>query len=193
MVTQGEGRRGVTQGDVRAQFQTFEGAGAVILLRGLFGGTGLPAIGAPPANLLEHSIRPFEQLWDGRHFCETDWHLLVIAIIAAPDEGEPQLPREEGEAILEAASVDLNLDGTRLTNTETTAITRLIRNVRIDEAGTIRELADGWWFQTGAFFGPGKLAVGPHTFSVTVTNPEGVFDVGPITFHIDAAGTGSCV
>jgi hypothetical protein len=188
MVTEGEGRRRVTQGDVRGQFETFEGAGAVIL----FGGTGSPAANlAPPANLLEHSIRPFS-LWDGRHYCETDWHLLVIAIVRAAREGEPQITHGEGEAFLEPRSVDLDLDEERLTETERTSIRHLIHSLTVDEDGTFIDIFDGWWFQTGAFFRPGQLAVGPHTFSATITGPAGVFEEGPITFHIDAAGTGSC-
>jgi hypothetical protein len=178
----------VTQGDVEAQFQALEGGGTVVFLR-----AGAPAREvAAPANLLENSIRPLP-LWDGRSYCEADWHLLVLAISHAAGEGEPKIPRQEGEAVLEPTLVDLFLDGDQLTDTERTSIRRLIQALTIDDNGTIRAVFDGWWFQTGAFFGPDELAVGPHMLSATVTNPEGVFDVAPITFHIDAAGTGSCV
>src|SRR5918995_6124745 len=131
MATQGEGRRRVNRGDVRAQFEAFESAGAVILIRGLFSGSGFSAVGAPPANLFEHSIRPFPP-WNGRHFCEMDWHLLVFADVALPREGE-RIPREEGEAVLESSSVDLYLDGTRLTDTERTSIRQLIQAIVIDD------------------------------------------------------------
>jgi hypothetical protein len=189
MVTEGEGRRRVTRGDVRAQFEASEGGGLVVILR-----TGLPgAAVAAPANLFEHSIRPFG-LWNGRHFCDTDWHLLVFAEIVAAGEGEPRITREEGEAVLEPRSVDLYLDGTRLTDTERTSIRRFIQGLALQDDGTFRRISDGWWFQTGAFFRPGELAVGPHTFSTTTTEPgTDDFVVGPITFHVDAAGTGSCL
>jgi hypothetical protein len=81
-----------------------------------------------------------------------------------------------------------------LTDTERTSIRRLLLTLTVDDDGTGRVIPDGWWFQTGAFFGPGELAVGPHTFSLTSTDSElGVFVGDPITFHIDAAGTGTCV
>jgi hypothetical protein len=193
MVTQGEGRRRVNRGDVRAQFEAHESAGLVIFIRGLFRGSGFSAVGAPPANLFEHSIRPFD-LWNGRHFCESDWHLLVFAEIAPPREGE-SITRQEGEAVLEPRSVDLYLDGTRLTNTERTSIRQLGQAIAVDDDGNVSEVSgSGWWFQTGAFFSPGELAVGSHTFSTTTTEPgTDNFVVGPITFHIDAAGTGSCI
>jgi hypothetical protein len=189
MVTDGEGRRPVTQGDVRAQFEGGDGAGLVVILR-----TGLPgAAVAAPANLFEHSIRPFG-LWNGRHYCDTDWHLLVFAEIEAALEGEPRTTREQGVAVLERRSVDLYLDGTRLTNTQRTSIRQFIQGLAIQDDGTFREVSHGWWFQTGAFFRPGELPVGPHTFSTTTTEPGTPdFVNGPITFHIDAAGTGSCV
>lgn len=180
----------VTYGDVRAHFEAFEGGGAVVFFK-----AGPPAADvAAPANLFEHSIRPFPgSAWDGASFCDTDWHLLVIAISAAAVEGEPKVTREEGVAILEPTSVDLYLDGALLTDTERTPIKRLVQSLALLDDGTIVEVFDGWWFQTGAFFGPGELAVGPHTFSATVTDPVfGTFVGDPITFHIDAAGTGSC-
>jgi hypothetical protein len=181
----------VTYGDVRAHFEAFEGGGAVVFFK-----AGPPAADvAASANLFEHSIRPFPgSAWDGASFCDTDWHLLVLAISVAGLEGEPKVTREEGVAMLEPTSVDLYLDGALLTDTERTPIKRLVQSLALLDDGTIVEVFDGWWFQTGAFFGPGELAVGQHTFSATVTDPEfGVFVGEPITFHIDAAGTGSCV
>jgi hypothetical protein len=178
----------VTYGDVRAQFRAGEVAGGVIFFR-----AAPPAFNvAAPANTLEHSIRPLP-LWEGRSYCETDWHLLALAILTGAFEGEPKISRQEGVAALEPVSVDLSLDGTLLTNTERTPIKRLVQSLTVGDDGAFAVIFDGWWHQTGAFFGPGDLAVGPHTLSATVTDPDGV-DVGdPITFFIDAAGTGSCI
>ena len=180
----------VTEGDVRAHFEAFKGGGAVV-----FSKAGPPAADvAAPANPLEHGIRPFPgSPWDGASFCETDWHLLVVALVIGALEGQPKVTREDGVAFLEQTTDDLILDG-KLLNTERTAIKRLLHSRVVLEDGTIVEISDGWWFQTGAFFGPGELTVGPHTFSLRSAHPEfGVFVGDPITFHIDAAGTGSCI
>jgi hypothetical protein len=177
----------VTYGDVRAQFRAGEVAGAVIFFR-----AAPPAFNvAAPANTLEHSIRPLP-LWEGRSYCETDWHLLVLANAIGVLEGEPKISRQEGVAFLTPMSVDLYLDGALLTNTERTPIKRLVQSLTVVD-GVFAVIFDGWWDQIGAFFGPGELAVGPHTLSATVTDPDGVDPVGPITFFIDAAGTGSCI
>ena len=178
----------VTYGDVRAQFRAGETAGGVIFFR-----AALPAFAnAAPANTLEHSIRPLP-LFEGRSYCETDWHLLVLANGTGVREGEPKISRQEGVAFLTATSIDLYLDGVLLTDTERTPVKRLVQSLAVDENGAIVVIFDGWWDQTGAFFGPGELPVGPHTLSATVTAPDGVFPVAPITFFIDAAGTGSCI
>jgi hypothetical protein len=177
----------VTYGDVRAQFRAGEVAGAVIFFR-----SAPPAFNvAAPANTLEHSIRPLP-LWEGRSYCATDWHLLVIANGIGVLEGEPKISRQEGVAFLTPVSVDLFLDGALLTNTERTPIKRLVQSLAVID-GAFAVIFDGWWDQTGAFFGPGELAVGPHTLSATFSGPDGVDPVGPITFFIDAAGTGSCI
>jgi hypothetical protein len=179
----------VTLGDVRAHFQAFEGAGTLIFTR-----AGEPAASlAAPSNPLEHAIRPFG-FWDGLSFCEEDWHLLALTQTIAALEGEPKITRAEGEAFLEPLVVDLLLDGELVTDTERTPIKRLIQALQFNQGGTVEVVSGGWWFQTGAFFGPGELAVGPHTLSARTTDPQsGVSEAGPITFHIDASGTGSCV
>jgi hypothetical protein len=178
----------VTYGDVRAQFRAGETAGGVIFFR-----AAPPAFNnAAPANTLEHSIRPLP-LFEGRSYCETDWHLLVLANLTGVREGEPKISRQEGVAFLTSMSIDLYLDGVLLTDTERTPVKRLVQSLTVDENGAFAVIFDGWWDQTGAFFGPGELPVGPHTLSATVTAPDGVFPVGPITFFIDAAGTGSCI
>lgn len=180
----------VTYGDVVAHFQASEGAGGMIDLL-----AGPPASDlAGPASFFTHGIRPFAGLpWDGSSVCEDDWQLLVFALIVAALEGEEPVSRDLGVLLLEPVTVDLYLDGTRLADTERTPIKRLIRGIAgID--GDIIEVSDGWWFQTGAFRAPGELAVGSHTFGVVIIDPFwGEFVLDPITFEVDASGTGSCL
>jgi hypothetical protein len=179
----------ITYGDVRAHFQASEGAGSMIDLL-----AGPPASElAGPATFFSHGIRPFAGTpWDGSSVCEEDWQLLLFAVIAAALEGEPAVSRTEAEALLAPVTVDLYLDGTRLTDTEGTPIKRLVLGIAgID--GDIVEVTDGWWVQTGAFRAPGALAVGTHTFGAAVVIPDvGEFVLDPITFEVDPAGTGSC-
>lgn len=181
----------ITYGDVVAHFQASEGAGGVIDTH-----AGPPASDrAGPAVFLSHGIRPFVGFpWDGSSVCEEDWQLLVLAAIVGALEGEPAVPRDVGVAILEPLTVDLYLDGTRLTDTVETPIKRLMTSITQAEDGTIVEITDGWWFQTGAFRAPGELAVGSHTFGAVFTDPVfGEFVLEPITFEVDASGTGSCL
>jgi hypothetical protein len=179
----------VTYGDVVAHFQASEGAGSIIDVL-----AGPPASElAGPATFFSHGIRPFAGLpWDGSSVCEEDWQLLVFALIVASLEGEPAVSRTDGEALLAPVTVDLYLDGTRLTDTERTPIKRLVLGIAAID-GEIVEVTDGWWVQTGAFRAPGTLAVGTHTFGAVIVVPDvGEFVLDPITFEVDAAGTGSC-
>jgi hypothetical protein len=49
----------------------------------------------------------------------------------------------------------------------------------------------GYYVQEGIVVPPSALSVGPHTLSVTMDAPDGLFQ-DQITFYIDAPGTGSC-
>jgi hypothetical protein len=166
----------VTEGDVRAHFQAGEGAGAL-----LFSIPTPAATLAAPANLFEHGIRPFPgSPWEGAHFCEDDWQLLVIAEL------------EPSRADLVPVTVELRLDGVLL-ETETTAPKRQKEGL-FNDGGVLIPIS-GWWFQqTGAFFAPGELAVGSHEYGATFVVPGvGVFPIPRITIHIDAAGQGACL
>ena len=180
----------VTYGDVVAHFQASEGAGSLIDLL-----AGPPAAEvAGPAAFFEHGIRPFPgSPWDGSSVCEEDWQLLVFALIVAALEDEPAVSRTIGVRILEPLTVELYLDGVRLSDTERTPIKRLMSSIALFD-GQVVEVHDGWWTQTGVFRAPGELAVGTHAFSVVVIDPEfGEFPLDPITFEVDASGTGSCL
>lgn len=172
----------VTYGDVRAMFQTAEGGGSVAFQ------TGTPAMFAAPADIFDHSIRPFPfSPWDGRHVCEDDWQLLVLALFdGTPDRS---YSHRDAAAILGTSSIELVLDGTVLTDAQRTALKRFKSTFNND-------IVEGYWYQEGVFYAPGELAVGPHTFSATFDIPFfGLFGEGfggPITFYVDASGTGVC-
>jgi hypothetical protein len=88
--------------------------------------------------------------------------------------------------------MELYLDGNLLTNTETSAIKRQPDGL-LNDGGILIPIHSGWFEQTGAFFGPGQLTVGAHSFSATVVVPGfGEFPIPPITFHIDGSGAGAC-
>jgi hypothetical protein len=54
----------------------------------------------------------------------------------------------------------------------------------------------GWWHHTGTFFGPGELEPGDYVFRSETRSqffpPNLVLTSGPITFTVDASGTGAC-
>ena len=171
----------VTYGDVRGHFQTAEGGGAVSFQ------TGTPAGFSPGGNIFDHSIRPFPgSPWDGRHVCEDDWHLLAIALFDGSTDRS--YTRAEFAAGGEGATIDLILDGNTLSDTETTVPKRFKSTFNND-------ILEGYWVQIGAFLGPDDLAVGSHTFAASIDLPAGPYSwvEGPITFYVDASGSGVCV
>jgi hypothetical protein len=171
----------VTYGDVRGHFQTAEGGGAVSFQ------TGTPAAFSAGGNIFDHSIRPFPgSPWDGRHVCEDDWHLLAIALIDGSTDRS--YTRAEFVAGGEGATVDLILDGNVLSDTESTVPKRFKSTFNND-------ILEGYWVQIGAFLGPDDLAVGSHTFAASADIPSVPVSwvAGPITFYVDASGSGVCV
>lgn len=174
----------VTRGDVQAHFQAGEGGGNVV-----FSNTPAAFIAAP-ANLFMHGIRPFEgSPWDGAHFCEDDWHLLVIALIAADED--QRISHADGAFFLAQSTTELTLDATVLADTERTAMKHFHGGFFVRD-GNLVPVQEGWWHQTGAFFAPGELSIGSHSYSAQHDTPFGVFTAGPIEFNIDASGTGAC-
>ena len=180
----------ITYGDVLSHFQAAEGAGSVI---DQFAGPPAADL-AGPATFFAHGIRPFVDFpWNGSSVCEDDWQLLVLSLIVGALEGDPPVKRDVGVAMLAPTTVDLYLDGTRLEDTERSPIKRLISGIAALEDGTIVEVTDGWWMQTGAFRAPGELAIGSHTFGAVIAIPDvGEFALDEITFSVDASGMGSC-
>ena len=176
----------VTRGDVESHFQAAEAGGAIVSMLGTPASTT-----AAPAFVLTNGIRPFVgSPWDGASFCEDDWHLLVIANLAAVED-EP-IAHDLGSRFLASSTTELTLDGTVIAETERTAIKHFPGGIAVDDLGNIFEVQEGWFDQTGAFYAPGELSVGPHTFEATAVTPFFTFKAGPITFYIDESGTGVC-
>jgi hypothetical protein len=156
----------VTHGDATSLFNAFGNGGWAILNHNP------TQLGAPSDAQFRGSIRPFAgSRWDGRHFCELDWHVIVF------EDGE------DTKAQAEASSIDFVLDGAPLPSTRTVAK---------------RFLADGaqpevWGVADGAILPPEALAVGAHTLSVDATFFDGFQFASEIQFFIDPAGTGACL
>lgn len=154
----------VTKGDVRAHFQTSHSADA------------------RPNTLFEGGIRPFPfSPWDGGHFCVDDWHVLVLAVWI-PEEFLAETNKGIRDQ-LDATSVDLILDGDTISDTERTAFKPLF----VDEGKK-----SNFYYETGAFYEPGALTVGLHTFKAVFHVPGFDFEFGPIEFTIDDSNGPAC-
>ena len=162
----------VSKGDAEAVLQAFGGGGWAIqqhskVLRGA------PADGLADSRV---AIRPFDA-WDGRRFCELDWHVILIADIEPIDETSS---RADATATIEQLAVSMTLDGTPLQLSRTT-VKRFLNPERFG-------LQDAVFAQWGRVFSPDELTVGAHRLSLqfgTETLPE-------IEFFIDPAESGTC-
>lgn len=180
----GKARDAVTYGDVVAHFQAAETAGPVIFFRTPAGFT------AAAANPFENGIRPLPW-WDGLHYCEDDWHLLVLGLFfAVPDDVASY---KEANALLNVISVDFVLDGESRQATHRTVTKNFPGGLGFDEDGNVIEVNRGFTQQHGEFYPPGTLSVGAHTLGATITFDGEEFSNPDITFHIDGSGTGSCL
>jgi hypothetical protein len=156
----------VTHGDATSLFEAFGNGGWAILNHNP------TQMGAPSDANLRGSIRPLAGTpWDGRHFCELDWHVILLADI------------EDTKAQAAASAIDFTLDGVPLASSRTTVK---------------RYLGQGgqpplWYVNDGAIMSPNDLAVGVHTVSVDATFFDGFEFASQITIFIDAAGTGACL
>jgi hypothetical protein len=169
----------VSRGQAEAVLNAGPSGGSAILNR-----SGGVLRGAPADNEVRAAIRPYENtIWDGRHFCAEDWHLLVAAWFLAVDESyTAQQVKDE----LAATTIQLVLDGVEL-NTQRTAIKRF---VEVPEY--LGGAEEAYYFQQGAIMAPADLSVGSHAFAFTATFPGGS-DGSQSTFVIDAPGTGACL
>jgi len=162
----------VSKGDAQAVLEAFGGGGWAIqqhskVLRGA------PADGLPDSRV---AIRPFDA-WDGRHFCQLDWHVILIADIEPIDETSSHA---DAKAVIEQLALSMTLDGEPL-QLSRTAVKRFLNP-------ELFGLEDAVFAQWGRIFSPDELAVGAHRLFVqfgTETLPE-------IEFFIDPADSGTC-
>ena len=165
----------ITEGDCRAILNAFGNGGRAILLRG---GT---AEGAPADFLGSHgSIRPFDH-WNNRHFCQEDWHVILIAMFDGGDRTYTMQQFQEGA---DRTEVRFTLDGQSLETVRTA--------VRHFE-GTLFGFEEAYYFQQGRIMSPNDLAVGDHRLEETSTENGRVISRDRIRFTIDEAGTGACL
>jgi len=166
------------KGDAEAVLQAF-GTGGVTILKHSKVVEGVPE-GAPSQGGLGSrvAIRPFGQ-WDGSHFCELDWHTILVADIEPIDE---TFTRQDAKAFIEQVAVNFTLDGAQLPVSRTA--TKRFNNPEFFG------VEDAVYAQWGRVMSPSDLSVGPHTLSLEF----GGLEPDPaITFFIDQAGTGACL
>lgn len=161
-----------TKGDAEAVLEAF-GSGGWAILRHSEVAKGAPSQGTSDSRV---AIRPFSD-WNGRHFCELDWHVILIADIEPVDDTSS---RQDAKAAAENLVVSMTLDGALLPLTRT-AVKRFLNPERFG-------LEDAVFAQWGHIMSPSGLTVGRHTLA-------GQFGSDPlpeIEFFIDAAGSGAC-
>jgi len=171
----------VAQGDAEAVLRAFGNGGwAIRNHHGVI--TTDPAEGlSTPADIEGRaSIRPLP-MFDGRHYCAEDWHVIALALI---EGGDRSFGIQDARAILDTVTLDLVLDGEALP-TERSSIKRFLAPERFG-------FEEAYYFQQGAILPPSALTVGSHTLAETDTSIHGTFTF-QITFFIDASGAGVCV
>lgn len=117
---------------------------------------------------------------DGRHFCQDDWHVILVSEISG---GDKSFTMQQAKAESSAVRLEFFLDGSPLA-TERTSVKRFLNPGQF-------ELDEAYLFQQGAIMAPGELTVGAHSLRVVVTDPTGSGE-NDITVWIDATGTGTC-
>jgi hypothetical protein len=164
----------VSRGDAQALFQAQFNAGGAIRLHG-----GDVLQGAPVQPGVRVGPLPNN---NGRHLCSLDWHLIELGMLDAFPQGEDA----HSQAVAELSAVDLEmlLDGAPLA-LDTTA-TKAVDPMSTDLAAGPGFI--GYSKNWGAILSPSDLAVGAHTLQLV--SPSAL---PPITFFIDAAGTGACL
>lgn len=167
----------VSRGDAEAVLHAFAGGGRVIL------NNNVTDAGAPADSDVRASIRPFsDTIFDGRHYCSEDWHVILIAHISGDS---PSWSHQQAAAELDAITTQLSLDGASL-SLERTALKRFLVPEPLG-------VAEAYYFQDGVILSPTGLTIGAHALEVTVFDgPEVIFE-DQITFYVDAAGTGACL
>jgi hypothetical protein len=169
-------RRRATRGDAQALLRAFGNGGWAVINHDR-----VARVRRGPANTTIQ-IRPFD-FFNDRHYCELDWHTIVIADI----QGGPRpYPRQQAEAAIADTRVQFTLDGTGLALSQTP----VIRFNNPERFG----LESAFYSQWGRVMEPSDLAVGQHTLRGLMTNASGsdVYFDNTINFFVDAEGTGAC-
>jgi hypothetical protein len=164
----------VSQGDAEAVLQAAPTGGGAIRSHGIVNPS------APADIELRASIRPFSgTVFDGRHYCAEDWHVILLADF---EGGDNSFTEQDARAIMDGITFDFFLDGTPLA-TNRLPIKRFLAPQQFFETA--------YYFQQGVVLPPSGLTVGSHTVGVSVTDPRGNI-TDQVTIHIDAPGTGAC-
>jgi hypothetical protein len=125
-------------------------------------------------------ISPFaDSVWDGRHFCVEDWHVIMVTWV---ERGDASFTKQEAESRLNSVMISFVLDGRPLATTRT----KVVRYLHPEPA------VKAYAFSEYRIMAPTDLSVGAHTLEFTATFPGGS-EGSQITFSIDAAGTGACL
>jgi hypothetical protein len=179
----------VTYGDARAQFLNVDGGGGVIRAKKGFGDE---ILYIPPANGLNHSVRPLP-FFDGLRYCTNDWHL--VTILNHYGDGDFGFTSEEAKKELEGTTVTFTIPGVDTSDVQTTSVRRVPDPANVISNATGEIATPPVWSRAwGAFYAPGALLIGTHTPVALLDFPGGFqFPLGPITFHIDPAGSGACL
>ena len=123
--------------------------------------------------------------WNGRHLCSLDWHVISVAAVEGNAAGQSRTNEEIFDA-LSQRDADIKLDGALLDTTRTSAR----RTTNPENRG----LVEAFDFQEGRIMAPEDLSVGQHSVQL-IGNRTGQppMVMPPVTFFIDAPGTGTCL
>src|SRR6266508_3911495 len=128
-------------------------------------------------------ISPFaDSVWDGRHFCVEDWHVIMVTWV---EGGDASFTRQEAESRLNSVTFSFVLDGSLLATTRT----KVVRFLHPELVDAVKAYA----FSEGRIMAPTDLAIGAHTLSVPISEPGVPTEVLTSTFFIDGPGTGTCL
>lgn len=171
----------VTRGDAEALHQAFNNGGWAVVLNG-----GEIIEGAPADFMADSAGRILPNaLWNGRHFCELDWHVVSAAISEGNQPPNQSRTVKDIRDFLDTATVDIRLDGTSIP-LDRSATKRTTNPERI--GATV-----AFYVDFGRVMAPDEIAVGAHTLQLIASRGgRPPMAMPPITFHIDAAGTGTC-
>jgi len=161
----------VTRGDAQAVFEAASTGGAAIRVH-----SGVIE-GAPAASAAADGIRINAFiLWEGRHYCSLDWHVVAINLSDGNLAGESRTRQEIAES-LSTVEVVFSLDGVPLDTTRAPVRPNL---------NPPSVLFDALTFTEGRLMAPEDLSVGAHTLGIVISDPGGIIDTSQIIFFVDA-------